>query len=595
MGEGRIRSPLSLPRKCAHLHPNWRCLCESHDRTTKVERRLEDPNTNEGGETISTQSKALQHVLGYHQVTKHSFQGHAAGPGYLDWDTQPDPFRRYQGARLLPLAKSPPTDQPLYDSAYAPSGIPPATIDHQSISQLLFDSLALSAWKVAGDSKWALRINPSSGNLHPTEGYLICGAVEGLSDQPMVCHYAPKEHALEVRAEFEESLWREVAAGLGKDTLLIALTSIHWREAWKYGQRAYRYCQHDVGHAIGAISIAAASLGWQARILESITTEDLSRLIGTSNQHKAEREEPDVLIAIGPGAGAGASNDLVFETIAKSFENLQWNGQPNHLSPSHIDWGMDQIARAALKDSGAHYTYPPRQPLCTDKTGPRPISLRQIIHQRRSAVSLDGKTSIPLDTFYGILKRTLLQPAGAPFDTLPWRPHLHLALFVHRVDNLTPGLYFLVRDGSQLTALQESLIESAIWKKPQGCPDDLPLYCLIEDDFQEVARQISCFQEIAGDGCFSLAMLAEFTEPLETHGPWFYPRLFWEAGLIGQVLYLEAEAAGIRATGIGCYFDDPMHSVLGLRDQKYQDPYHFTMGGPIEDTRLTTLPPYPSK
>jgi len=30
-----------------------------------------------------------------------------ASPGYMDWATQPDPFRRYQGADLvrLPLAK----------------------------------------------------------------------------------------------------------------------------------------------------------------------------------------------------------------------------------------------------------------------------------------------------------------------------------------------------------------------------------------------------------------------------------------------------------------------------------------------------------
>ena len=25
--------------------------------------------------------------------------------------------------------------------------------------------------------------------------------------------------------------------------MLVALTSIHWREAWKYGERAFRYCQ----------------------------------------------------------------------------------------------------------------------------------------------------------------------------------------------------------------------------------------------------------------------------------------------------------------------------------------------------------------
>ena len=87
-------------------------------------------------------------------------------------------------------------------------------------------------------------------------------------------------------------------------------------------------------------------------------------------------------------------------------------------------------------------------------------------------------------------------------------------------------------------------------------------------------------------------MIAEYEAPIEQDAPWFYPRLFWEAGMIGQVLYLEAEAAGIRSTGIGCYFDEPMHRVLGLQDLTYHDLYHFTVGGPIEDTRLTTLPAY---
>ena len=80
---------------------------------------------------------------------------------------------------------------------------------------------------------------------------------------------------------------------------------------------------------------------------------------------------------------------------------------------------------------------------------------------------------------------------------------------------------------------------------------------LIEAEAQQSARQVSCHQDIASDGCFSLGMIAEYEAPIEQNGPWFYPRLFWEAGMIGQVLYLEAEAAGIRSTGIGCYFDDP--------------------------------------
>lgn len=65
--------------------------------------------------------------------------------------------------------------------------------------------------------------------------------------------------------------------------------------------------------------------------------------------------------------------------------------------------------------------------------------------------------------------------------------------------------------------------------------------------------------------------------------------------MLGQVLYLEAEAAGIRATGIGCFFDDEMHALLGIEDHCWQSLYHFTVGGPIEDPRLMTLPPYDTR
>lgn len=68
-------------------------------------------------------------------------------------------------------------------------------------------------------------------------------------------------------------------------------------------------------------------------------------------------------------------------------------------------------------------------------------------------------------------------------------------------------------------------------------------------------------QDIASDGCFSLGMVARFEPALREKGSWMYPRLFWETGVIGQVLYLEAHAVGISATGIGCYFDDAGKSM----------------------------------
>ena len=541
---------------------------------------------------------ALEAVFHYHDATKHSFQGHARGPGFLDWATQPDPFRRYHGARLIPLERIPVTDAPLYDEAFVHGRITPAPVTRRSLSQLFYDSLAISAWKSTGTVSWALRVNPSSGNLHPTEAYLICGPIIDLHDTPMVCHYAPKEHLLEVRAEFDCGLWDRLWSDAAADTFLVGLTSIHWREAWKYGQRAYRYCQHDAGHAIGAISVAAAGLGWQAAILDDVGTDELAHLMGTFRDHDAEQEEPDVLMAVGPRVADVSEMHVPKEQIL-AFGSLDWKGNANHLSPSHVDWGMNDIAAQTRKPQCLHGRALPRPqaaPLTSSNLrDSRPVSLRQIIRRRRSAVAMDRATHITRDTFYQMLHKTVAGPGIVPFSTLPWTPHLHLAIFVHRVNDLPPGLYVLVRDPSQRAALEDALTNADHWRRPAGCPPHLELYSLIDADVTRAAQQVSCFQDIASDGCFSLGMIAEYEAPLTRHGPWLYPRLFWEAGLIGQVLYLEAEAAGIRSTGIGCYFDDPMHDVLGLHDHTYQDLYHFTIGGAVEDTRLTTLPAYPEE
>ena len=62
---------------------------------------------------------------------------------------------------------------------------------------------------------------------------------------------------------------------------LFGLTSVHWREAWKYGERAFRYCNHDVGHAIGTARIAAATLGWNMALLDGISQNTVAMLLGT--------------------------------------------------------------------------------------------------------------------------------------------------------------------------------------------------------------------------------------------------------------------------------------------------------------------------
>lgn len=547
-------------------------------------------------------------IFDYHEATKHRFEKYARGPGRLDWSSQPDPFRRYSGAPVFPLVKLPftgnPSDGPSYDAVLGSGRVTPVPVDRLSISRLFYDSMAISSWKSAGGEAWALRVNPSSGNLHPTESYLISGPLPGFWEKAMVCHYSPKDHILEVRRELPLDLWQELAAPLPPDALFVGLTSIHWREAWKYGERAYRYCQLDVGHAVAAISIAAAGMGWEAKLWDSLGTGQLGELFGVADSWDAEPEEPDSLIGLVPCtgelSGSQALEGVVFRAPgsgwAERLRDLQPLGRPNRLSRSHVRWtAIEEAAEASRKPPLMIHPEADGLGVLSHSFSPREIPLRSILHQRRSAVSMDGKSAMPEDVFYRMLSRTLPEVGRAPLGALPWLPKVHLALFVHRVDGMLPGLYFFVRDPRRTSELKSAMRLGFLWQKPENCPDNLPLFLLAEGNVQEASSRIACFQDIAGGGCFSAGMISEFSEIIQENGAWFYPRLFWECGMIGQVFYLEAQAAGLRGTGIGCFFDDAVHEVLGLRGNRYQDLYHFTVGKAVEDERLTTLPAYPEE
>jgi SagB-type dehydrogenase family enzyme len=544
--------------------------------------------------------KALDLTRAYHQRSKHLPHRHAASLGYLDWDTQPDPFRRFDGARTFSLELDPPGPEPRYEPAFVAGNVDPRPVDAAAVARLFQDALSLSAWKAIPGTRWALRVNPSSGNLHPTEGYLVGPAFTGhLSDLPAVYHYAPHDHALELRAELSDRAWRRISGQLPEGGMLVGLTSIYWREAWKYGERAFRYCHHDVGHAIACISIAAAGLGWDARLLEAVPDDDLGRLLGVDSQSGVEAEHPDCLIAVFPHSGAMRDGfDREFrldDELMSELAEVTWTGEPNTLSTGHQDWPViDDVAAATTRHAGppdrfwsSHF-----RPAGGIVPGDSLLSFRELIHQRRSAVALDGRTGITRKAFYQILSKTMPGADLIPFATLPWPPSVDLLLFVHRVEDLPGGLYVLVRDPRQNALLRGSLDSRFSWTRAEGCPDALEFFCLEEGDARRVARRTSCNQDIAADGAFAVALLARYRQPLEDFGSWFYRRLFWETGAIGQVLYLEAEATGIRGTGIGCFFDDLTHRVFGIEGDDFQVLYHFTMGGPVEDRRLETHPPY---
>src|SRR5262249_59011329 len=109
--------------------------------------------------------------------SKHQLERYAPGPGYLDWATQPDPFRTYAGAARLELPLVADRLATRFNDVRRGASRAAAPLDRDSIATLLELSLAVSAWKSHRGASWGLRRNPPSANLHPTQGHAGVGAL----------------------------------------------------------------------------------------------------------------------------------------------------------------------------------------------------------------------------------------------------------------------------------------------------------------------------------------------------------------------------------------------------------------------------------
>jgi len=537
--------------------------------------------THSDGDSIS------QEIIRYHEETKHHYDRYARSSGYMDWDNQPNPFRFYEDTKSfgLPFLKKDPSA--LFADLYRRDNNSPRGLSIVHIAGFLELSLGLSAWKAAGKSQWSLRINPSSGNLHPTEAHLILPRVEGLDGG--IYHYNPLLHALEQRALIDDTVGEDMASHFGSPGFIIGFSSIFWRESWKYGERAFRYCNHDVGHALAAVSLSANLFGWKVSYLSQHSDQELDTMLGFDKTRfdPLEEEHPDLMCWVHHHPAPDIPRRLP-ETIFSAFKDVSFIGRPNSLSKQPVNWEIIyKTADLTRKPVTAE-----RHVQLTDSCGFREEAVgraaAKIIRQRRSASAFDRTGSVTREQFLSILDKTLPRSDCAPFDVELGDPALHLLIFVHRVEGLAPGLYFFIRNNKALDPIKSLTQPKFMWDPIEK---NFPLFLLEKGNFREQAIMVSCHQDIAGHSAFSLGMIADFKEPV-TSNPFAYRQLFWESGMIGQVLYLAAEAHGLRGTGIGCYFDDAVHEILGLADNQYQSLYHFTIGKPVDDPHLTTYPPY---
>jgi len=442
----------------------------------------------------------------YHESTKHTVESLRRSTHFLDWANMPDPFRHYEGVPVLDLPADPP----------APAASP-ALDGAAFLSQLLFYSAAISASKRVPSTgyKYALRVNPSSGNLHPTEFHFF---TRGLRDWPDgLYHYRPSSHMAEQRA---------LGVAGPSAPVVFVLTSIAWREAWKYRDRAYRYCLLDIGHAWQALALAAHAMGCDSFAVGHFVDDEVAQLCRLH-----EDEWPMLMIEI-RRRREPVDRDAVW-----------FGGHANQHSAETIAYPSINAVHKATK-------------LVVEAPSIRGFG--EVARKRRSALNFQGGArAMPLAQLTEILAY-----ATAPFHAdFAGVRFIQLNLYVHRVDGLQAGVYRLSPERAGLEPLKLG-------------------------DQRVVAAGLSLGQDLAANACVAFSMIGDLESAARIHGARGYRYVHFEAAAIGHRMYLAAEALGFGATGIGAFYDDEVHRYLNLTPAQGQVVYHFAIGHPVPDPRL---------
>jgi SagB-type dehydrogenase family enzyme len=490
----------------------------------------------------------------YHEATKHSVESLRRSAHSLDWANMPDPFRHYDGVPVLDLPADPPVPEtPALDVLGGVRGATHAADGPAFLSQLLFNSAAISASKriPSTGQKYALRVNPSSGNLHPTEFHFLARGLKGWPDG--FYHYRPSSHMAEQRAVGDLTLKGTRSSA----PLVFVLTSIAWREAWKYRDRAYRYCLHDIGHAWQALALAARAVGCDSFAVGHLPDDDLARSC------RLQDDEWPMLIVEVRGASVPVREPADGEIV-------WYGGHANQLSTATIAYSsIDGIHNATKLNSSAFPGISAAEPAPTGSgeiTLPRPASATvsmtrtfgEVARKRRSALNfLGGMQSMSLAQLSAILAVTT-PPLCADFAG---ERFVQIYLYVHRVEGLQPGVY-------------------RFW------PEHTELEPVKNGDQRVAAAGLSLGQDLAGNACVAFSMIGDLDRACRAHGDRGYRYVHFEAGAIGHRLYLAAEALGLGATGIGAFYDDEVHRYLNLAPEQGQVVYHFAIGYPVRDPRL---------
>jgi SagB-type dehydrogenase family enzyme len=475
-------------------------------------------------------NESFDAALTYHEATKHSEISMGTSSHYLDWDNRPSQFKEYQNLPSISLPRDFP--HPKENSAKAIAGQLNKKSDQvgiETLAEILFFSGGLTRKMRIGSDFHYMRAASATGALYPIELYVISGRIPGLD--PGVYHFNPFLFSLVKLREGDYRTTLENAGSKNSSSapFTIALTSIAWRNAWKYEARSYRHWFWDSGVIAANLLATANSAGFPARLELGFVDPAVDKLLVLQS-----KKEATVALAI-----IGEDQHLKSTSAPPPVRDFELEISP--LSREEVDYTViwetneaSQLKTKAEVESWRTSSPETQETLSGAPSFPLPKrsldsvpTLDKVILQRGSTRRF-AHQPISLDNLSTIMETSSTE---IPLDFLAENQSLIDFYFIaNDVQGLASGSYFYNRETSSLEQLK--LVKS-----------------------RSMSGYLSLGQQLFSDASVVFFLMTSLNQVLHSLGNRGYRAAQFEAGVRAGKIYLASYALGIGASG-STFFDD---------------------------------------
>lgn len=487
-------------------------------------------------------NKDIKYALEYHEETKHSEVKLQMFRHYMDWDNKPRAFKVYPDLPSIPLPDD--FSSPAAEALTCIRSISPlqdgSPLDVHTLAEMLFFSAGITRKITYDFGTYYMRAASATGALYPIELYVISKGVRGLPAG--VYHFCPGDFSLTELRSGDYSPKLAAMAGDNSEILsqplILAFTSLAWRNAWKYRDRSYRHWFWDSGVIAANLLAVAVSAGLKASLVMGFVDSAVNNLLHLEQG----KEAAIVLVPLGPSGASAPGHDprpdprpvpvtasprflplsekeLEYPEIWKIHEasNLATSQEVAEWLSNRSITGLHERTGSQEVPSNTHFDQPQ-------------VSLGDVILRRGSSRRF-SRSAIPRTHLSIILYNST---RGVPLDFLAEGESLvDVYLTANAVDDLAPGHYFYDRHTNSLKQLDTS----------------------DQASIRNESEYLCLGQPLFGDASAVLFVMASLDDILKRLGNRGYRACEFEAGVVAGKVYLSSYAQGLGASG-STFYDD---------------------------------------